>query len=143
MTLQDLDHFHKSANKAVAGGQNYDTWLNQTGKRLFHSWSQRAASSGATPIQPQPGAPAITAGVSTTARGGHVPTGGWSAGVVGNGRATSHQVAHAGGNPVASGSWDPHSVLNRPLSDQLAQLTVLMQSTRLRDAMDNNVFLKN
>ena len=66
----------------------------------------------------------------------------WPAGVVGNGRGTAHQVPPAGVS-VASGSWDPHSVLNRPVSDQLAQLTVLMQSIELRNVIDNNVFSKN
>ena len=134
MTLQDLDHFHKSANKAVAGGQNYDTWLNQAGRKMFHSWSQRAASSGMVPTQPKPSAPAYMAGVSNTAGGGHVPTGAWSAGVVGHGGAATHQAAYAGGsNPGAFGPWDPQ---------MLAQLSLLMQNTGIRDAMGNNVFSK-
>ena len=132
MSLQDLDIFVKSANKAVAGGQNYDTWLQGTGRRMFHSWSQRAASSGATPIQSQPGASAYMAGVSNAARGGHVPTGAWPAGVGGVGGAATHQAAYTGGsNPGTFEFWDPHT---------LAQLSLLMQSTGIGGAMDNNVF---
>ena len=45
---------------------------------------------------------------------------------------------------MASGSWDPQSVLNRSVSDQLAQLTLLLQNTELREFMgNNNVFAKN
>ena len=99
LSLQDLDLFVKSANKATAGGQNYDAWLQGTGRRMLHSWSQRAASSGAnTPTQSQPGAPATSAGVSNVARGGHVTTGEWPAGVVGAGGAATHHAAHAGGS---------------------------------------------
>ena len=135
MSLQDLDLFVKSANKATAGGQNYDAWLQGTGRRMLHSWSQRAASSGATtPIQSQPGAPATSAGVSNVARGGHVTTGEWPAGVVGAGGAATHHAAHAGGsNPGTFGFWDPR---------MLAMLSLQMQNTGIGGAMDNNVFSK-
>ena len=101
---------------------------------MFHSWSQRAASSGATPIQSQPGAPAYMAGVSNVARGGHGSTVAWPAGIVGHGGAATHQAAYTGGsNPGAFGFWDPQT---------LAQLSLLMQNTGIREAMDNNVFSK-
>ena len=70
LTLQDCDFFYKSAKRAVEGGQSYDTWLHGAGRKIFHSWSQRAASSGMVPTQPQPGAPAYMAGVSNTSRDG-------------------------------------------------------------------------
>ena len=64
----------------------------------------------------------------------HGPTGVWPAGVVGHGGAATHQAAYAGGsNPGAFGPWDPQ---------MLAQLSVLMQNTGIRDAMGNNVFSK-
>ena len=86
------------------------------------------------PTQPKPSAPAYTAGVSNTAGGGHVSTGVWSAGVVGHGGAATHQAAYTGGsNPGAFGLWDPQT---------LAQLSLLMQNTGIREAMDNNVFSK-
>ena len=135
LSLQDLDLFVKSANKATAGGQNYDAWLQGAGRRMLHSWSQRAASSGSTtPIQSQPGAPASSAGVSNVARGGHVTTGEWPAGVVGNGGAATHQAAYTGGsNPGTLGFWDPR---------MLALLSLQMQNTGIGGAMDNNVFSK-
>ena len=102
---------------------------------MLHSWSQRAASSGSnTPIQPQPGAPASSAGVSNVARGGHVTTGEWPAGVVGVGGAATHHAAYAGGsNPGTLGFWDPR---------MLAMLSLQMQNTGIGGAMDNNVFSK-
>ena len=49
MTLSDCDSFYKSAKRAVDGGKSYDTWLHSEGRKMFHSWSQRAASSGLVP----------------------------------------------------------------------------------------------
>ena len=127
----------------MEGGQNYDTWLHGAGRKIFHSWSQRAASSGMVPSQPQPGAPAYMAGVSNPSRDGHVPIGAWSAGVVGHGGAATHQAAYAGGQPRASGSGVPQSVQHMSVSDKLAQLTLLLQNTELREFMgNNNVFAK-
>ena len=95
------------------------------------------------PSQPQPGAPAYMAGVSNPSRDGHVPIGAWSAGVVGHGGAATHQAAYAGGQPVASGSGVPQSVQHMSVSDKLAQLTLLLQNTALREFMgNNNVFAK-
>ena len=110
---------------------------------MLRFWSQRAASSGVVPTQPQPSASAYMAGVSNTAGGGHVPTGAWSAGVVGHGGAATHQAAYAGGQPRASGSGVPQSVQHMSVSDKLAQLTLLLQNTELREFMgNNNVFAK-
>ena len=44
MTLQDCDFFYRSAKQAVEGGQSFDNWLHGGGKKIFLSWSQRAAS---------------------------------------------------------------------------------------------------
>ena len=106
MSLQDLDLLIKSANKATAGGQNLDMWLQGEGKKVLHSWAQRAQSSGATSSQPTPRAPVGVPNVVSW--GGHVPTGVWPAGVGGVGGATTHQVAYTGGpNPSIPGYWDP------------------------------------
>ena len=129
MSLQDLDLLVKSANRATAGGQNFDVWLQGAGRRMLHSWAQRAASSGATtPNQALPHAPVGVSNVVTC--GGHVPTGAWPAGVVGVDGAATHQAAYAGGsNPSALGYWDPRT---------LAHLSMLLQQTGIREAMDQN-----
>ena len=70
------------------------------------------------------------AGVSNTAGGVHVPTGAWSAGVVGNGGAATHQAAYTGGpNPSAPGYWNPQ---------MLAQLSLHMQNVGIHEAIDKN-----
>ena len=44
LTLADLDFFFKAGKRAVDRGQNYDNWLNGAGRKMFLSWSARAAS---------------------------------------------------------------------------------------------------
>ena len=137
MTLQDCDSFYKSAKRAVDGGKSYDTWLHSDGRKIFHSWSQRAASSGMVPPPQQPGFP------TNSALGGRVPTGVLPAGIVGMGRTAAHPAVQAGGQPLASGSGAPQDVQNMSLLDKLTQLTLLMQNTELREYIGkNNVFSK-
>ena len=125
VSLQDLDLLVKSANKATAGGQHLDVWLQGAGKRMLHSWAQRAQNSGATSSQPTPRAPV---GVPNVSWGGHVPTGAWPAGVGGVGGAATHQAAYTGGpNPSIPGYWDPQ---------MLAQL--FAQNVGIREAIDRN-----
>ena len=71
LSLADLDFFFKSGKRAVERGQNYDNWLHGAGKKIFHSWSARAASRGidSDPIH-QPVAPVAQPGVPPTARAG-------------------------------------------------------------------------
>ena len=125
VSLQDLDLLVKSANKATAGGQHLDVWLQGAGKRLLHSSAQRAQNSGATSSQPTPRAPV---GVPNVSWGVHVPTGVWPAGVGGVGGAATHQAAYTGGsNPSIPGYWDPQ---------MLAQL--FAQNVGIREAIDRN-----
>ena len=129
VSLQDLGLLVKSAIRATQGGQPLDVWLQGAGRRSLHAWAQRASNAGIAPSQPPAGAPV---GVSTVARGGHVPTGAWPAGVVGVGGAATHQAAYTGGpNPSAPGYWDPQ---------MLAQLSLHMQNFGIREAMDKNRF---
>ena len=127
MSLQDLGLLVKSANRATSGGQSLDVWLQGAGRRALHAWAQRASNAGIAPSQPPAGAPV---GVSNVARGGHVPTGAWPAGVVGVGGAATHQAAYTGGpNPSIPGYWDPQ---------MLAQLYLQMQNMGVREVMDKN-----
>ena len=101
---------------------------------MFHSWSQRAASSGMVPPPQQPGFP------TNSALGGRVPTGVLPAGVVGMGQTAAHPAVYAGGQPQASGSGATQNVLNMSLSDKLTQVTLLLQNTEIREYMAKNIF---
>ena len=92
----------------VEGGQNYDNWIHGAGKKIFQSWSARAASKGidSDPIH-QLVAPVPMMGVPLTARGGQVPTGVSQTKSSGVGRPADHPAGLAGGQPLASGSGLP------------------------------------
>jgi len=112
----------------MSGGQSLDVWMQGAGRRSLHAWAQRASQAGIAPSQPPSGAPV---GVSTVARGGHVPTGAWPAGVVGVGGAATHQAAYTGGsNP--SFLWDPQMIA------QMLQMQMQMQNMGVREGIDKN-----
>ena len=130
VSLQDISLLVKSAHKAMSGGQSLDVWMQGAGRRSLHAWAQRASQAGIAPSQPPSGAPV---GVSTVARGGHVPTGAWPAGVVGVGGAATHQAAYTGGsNPSFPGLWDPQMIA------QMLQMQMQMQNMGVREGIDKN-----
>ena len=138
LSLADCDFFFRSGKRAVEGGQNYDNWLHGAGKKIFQSWSARAASKGivSDPIH-QPVAPVAPTGVPLTARGGHVPTGVSLAESSLVGRPADHPAGLAGGQPLASGSGAPHMVQDVPVPDQLA---LLLRNVDLREYLGKNYF---
>ena len=125
--------FFKTGKRAVERGQNYDNWLHGAGKKIFQSWSARAASKGivSDPIH-QPVAPVAPTGVPPTVRGGHVPTGVSLAESSMVGRPADHPAGHAGGQTQATGSGAPHRIHDMPLPDQLA---LILSNVQLRECL--------
>ena len=125
LSLADLDFFFKSGKRAVERGQNYDNWLHGAGKKIFHSWSTRAASRGigSDPIH-QPVAPVAQPGVPSTVRVGDSFSDGVSlSGSSMVGRQAAHPACLAGGTqPQASGSGVPRPIQDMSLPDQLAHI---------------------
>ena len=125
LSLADLDFFFKSGKRAVERGQNYDNWLHGAGKKIFHSWSTRAASRGidSDPIH-QPVASVAQPGVPSTAHvGANFPNGVSLAESSMVGRQADHPACLAGGSqPQASGSGVPQRIQDMSLPDQLAHI---------------------
>ena len=130
LTLADLDFFFKAGKRAVDRGQNYDNWLNGAGRKMFLSWSARAASRGMVP-EPnhQPVAPVAQPGDPSTVRVRDFFSNSVSQPGSSQGGAAGYPLSLSRrGNPTsdlsggASGSGVPQTIQDLSVPDQLARI---------------------
>ena len=116
LSLADLDFFFMAGKRAVERGQNYDYWLNDAGKKMFHSWSTRATSRGiASEPNHQPVAPVAQPGDPSTVRVGDFFSNGVSQPGSSQGGAAGYPLSLSRrGDPTPDSSGGPPGPLVSP-----------------------------